>query len=129
MDRLLQFVKFGIVATVNILSTYIIYIVMLQTTRPAEAMAIAYGLPTMVVLLFNSSWLFDHHQVGFKMICKYYLTYLCSWAFCVGNARFLGHFAFVNRMLIPLFCLAVVLPVVYLLCRNWVFSGAIKARR
>lgn len=57
-----QFIKFGLTGGLNTGLTYVIYLLLVHLTTPTVAMAVGYGLTSLVGLTLNNHWVFNAHQ-------------------------------------------------------------------
>lgn len=124
MKRLItQFIQFGAVGALNTVLTYIIYLILYQHISPTLAMAVGYGLTSLLGLALNKQWVFK--QSGGKMswmTFKYYATYGTTFLLSLILTSTWVDVLHFPAAWAPLFSLAVTVPVNFLLSKYWVFT-------
>lgn len=117
-----QFFKFGIVGFINTILTFLIYTFFWKLTSPTIAMAIGYGLTTLLGLTINKKWVFKTSGNVTKTAIKYYLTYIFTWCLTVLLTFLLSVHTSINAEIIPILTLVVTVPVNFILSKLWVFK-------
>ncbi|QEU46365.1 GtrA family protein [Schleiferilactobacillus harbinensis] len=124
MKRLItQFIQFGAVGALNTVLTYIIYFILYQHISPTLAMAVGYGLTSLLGLALNKQWVFK--QSGGEMswmTFKYYATYGTTFLLSLILTSTWVDVLHFPAAWAPLFSLAVTVPVNFLLSKYWVFT-------
>ncbi|QFR64678.1 GtrA family protein [Schleiferilactobacillus harbinensis] len=124
MKRLItQFIQFGAVGALNTVLTYIIYLILYQHISPTLAMAVGYGLTSLLGLALNKQWVFK--QSGGEMswmTFKYYATYGTTFLLSLILTSTWVDVLHFPAAWAPLFSLAVTAPVNFLLSKYWVFT-------
>lgn len=124
MKRLItQFIQFGAVGALNTVLTYIIYLILYQHISPTLAMAVGYGLTSLLGLVLNKQWVFK--QSGGEMswmTFKYYATYGTTFLLSLILTSTWVDVLHFPAAWAPLFSLAVTVPVNFLLSKYWVFT-------
>ncbi|MBO3090462.1 GtrA family protein [Schleiferilactobacillus harbinensis] len=124
MKRLItQFIQFGAVGALNTVLTYIIYLILYQHISPTLAMAVGYGLTSLLGLALNKQWVFK--QSGGEMswmTFKYYATYGTTFLLSLILTSTWVDVLHFPAAWAPLFSLAVTVPVNFLLSKYWVFA-------
>lgn len=124
MKRLItQFIQFGAVGALNTVLTYIIYLILYQHISPTLAMAVGYGLTSLLGLALNKQWVFK--QSGGEMswmTFKYYATYGTTFLLSLILTSTWVDVLHFPATWAPLFSLAVTVPVNFLLSKYWVFT-------
>ncbi|GEK05986.1 GtrA family protein [Schleiferilactobacillus harbinensis] len=124
MKRLItQFIQFGAVGALNTVLTYIIYLILYQHISPTLAMAVGYGLTSLLGLALNKQWVFK--QSGGEMswmTFKYYATYGTTFLLSLILTSTWVDVLHFPAAWAPLFSLAVTVPVNFLLSKYWVFT-------
>lgn len=116
-----QLFKFGIIGFLNTWLTYVIYLLLIKATNATFAMAIGYGVTSLIGLTLNNRWVFNAHAQFKSVVMKYYVTYLFTWIISVGFANAASSWSQMNTTLIPLFSLILTVPTNFLLSKFWVF--------
>ncbi|MFD1124938.1 GtrA family protein [Lentilactobacillus raoultii] len=101
-----------------------IYLLLLSPTNATIAMAIGYGITSLLSLTLNNHWVFKTHAQFKAVVFKYYTTYLSTWLLSTAIADVLSRFTEVNQQLIPIFSLLVTVPTNFLLSKFWVFKNS-----
>ncbi|MFT8400262.1 MAG: GtrA family protein [Lentilactobacillus diolivorans] len=94
---------------------------MIKATNATFAMAIGYGVTSLIGLTLNNRWVFNAHAQFKSVVMKYYVTYLFTWIISVGFANAASSWSQMNTTLIPLFSLILTVPTNFLLSKFWVF--------
>jgi putative flippase GtrA len=118
-----QFIQFGAVGALNTVLTYIIYLILYQHISPTLAMAVGYGLTSLLGLALNKQWVFK--QSGGEMswmTFKYYATYGTTFLLSLILTSTWVDVLHFPAAWAPLFSLAVTVPVNFLLSKYWVFT-------
>nr|WP_243892453.1 GtrA family protein [Schleiferilactobacillus harbinensis] len=118
-----QFIQFGAVGALNTVLTYIIYLILYQHISPTLAMAVGYGLTSLLGLALNKQWVFK--QSGGEMswmTFKYYATYGTTFLLSLILTSTWVDVLHFPAAWAPLFSLAVTVPVNFLLSKYWVFA-------
>lgn len=117
-----QFIKFGMTGGLNTILTYIIYLLLVQLTNATVAMAIGYGLTSLIGLSLNNHWVFKAHQAVKTVAWKYYATYGFTWLISVFFAHVASTTWHAPNWLIPIGSLMLTIPLNFLLSKFWVFG-------
>ncbi len=117
-----QFIKFGLTGGLNTGLTYVIYLLLVHLTTPTVAMAVGYGLTSLVGLTLNNHWVFNAHQAVRSVAWKYYATYGFTWLLSVGFTHVASTNWQLPTWLIPIGSLMLTIPLNFLLSKFWVFS-------
>lgn len=120
INILRQFFKFGIVGLINTILTYLIYSMLYKATSPTFAMAIGYGITSIIGLTINQKWVFKANH-DWMIVVKYYLTYLLTWTLSILVTEVASNYFHVIASIIPLITLLVTTPTNFLLSKYWVF--------
>ncbi len=117
-----QLFKFGLIGLGNTLLTYAIYLLLLSPTNATVAMAVGYGITSLLSLTLNNHWVFKTHAHFKSVVVKYYATYFSTWLLSTIIANVLSNMPAVNDHLIPIFSLIITVPTNFLLSKFWVFK-------
>ncbi|TMT01686.1 GtrA family protein [Apilactobacillus kunkeei] len=120
INILRQFFKFGIVGLINTILTYLIYSMLYKATSPTFAMAIGYGITSIIGLTINQKWVFKANH-DWMIVVKYYLTYFLTWTLSILVTEVASNYFHVIASIIPLITLLVTTPTNFLLSKYWVF--------
>lgn len=120
INILRQFFKFGIVGLINTILTYLIYSMLYKATSPTFAMAIGYGITSIIGLTINQKWVFKANH-DWMIVVKYYLTYLLTWTLSILVTEVASNYFHVIANIIPLITLLVTTPTNFFLSKYWVF--------
>ncbi|MCP9368310.1 polysaccharide synthesis protein GtrA [Lentilactobacillus kefiri] len=116
-----QLFKFGITGFINTVLTYVIYMLLLHATNATIAMAIGYGITSLLGLTMSNRWVFQTGNSVKSVVWKYYATYLFTWLISVLFAHFASGFPIIDSRLIPIISLLITVPTNFLLSKFWVF--------
>ncbi|UQS84605.1 GtrA family protein [Apilactobacillus apisilvae] len=122
MKSIKQFFKFGIIGIINTLLTYLIYTILWKPTSPTIAMAIGYGLTSLIGLTINKIWVFKSTNNLSHIAAKYYATYLFTWLLSITSTNLISSYSNLNKQLIPIIALIITIPTNFVLSKYWVFS-------
>ncbi|TPR24787.1 GtrA family protein [Apilactobacillus micheneri] len=118
-----QLFKFGIIGLINTILTYLIYTLLWHITNPTIAMAIGYGITSVIGLTINKQWVFKSNNNLSKIAVKYYTTYLLTWLLSVTITYLISTQSTINEQIIPLIALIITIPTNFCLSKYWVFSN------
>ncbi|CAI2609401.1 GtrA family protein [Apilactobacillus apinorum] len=116
-----QFFKFGVVGLINTILTYLIYTLLYKATSPTDAMAIGYGITSVIGLTINRKWVFKSNH-NWMLVAKYYLTYLFTWTLSIVVTDISSNYFHVLASIIHLITLFVTTPTNFILSKYWVFK-------
>ena len=120
--NLQQLVKFGMTGGLNTILTYIIYQLLAPSTNATFAMAVGYGLTSVLGLTLSNHWVFKAHQAVKSVAWKYYATYGFTWLVSVGFAHIASTTWQLPNWFIPIGSLMLTIPLNFVLSKFWVFS-------
>lgn len=120
LHSLFQFSKFSLVGLLNTILTYLIYLCLDKSTNPSIAMAIGYGITSLIGLALNQKWVFGNHYHQ-TTVMKYYLTYGLTWVISVFSTHLMSKGLAIPNFIIPLFVVTITTPINFGLCKYWVF--------
>ncbi|MDH5108077.1 GtrA family protein [Lentilactobacillus kefiri] len=106
---------------INTVLTYVIYMLLLHATNATIAMAIGYGITSLLGLTMSNRWVFQTGNSVKSVVWKYYATYLFTWLISVLFAHFASGFPIIDSRLIPIISLLITVPTNFLLSKFWVF--------
>ncbi|MDV3518628.1 GtrA family protein [Lentilactobacillus otakiensis] len=106
----------------NTLLTYVIYLLLLHPTNATIAMAIGYGITSLLGLSLNNRWVFQTGTSAKSIAWKYYATYIFTWLISVLFAHFASGWPLIDSRLIPIISLIITVPTNFLLSKFWVFN-------
>lgn len=118
-----QLFKFGIIGLINTILTYLIYTFLWHITNPTIAMAIGYGITSVIGLTINKQWVFKSSNNLSNIAVKYYATYLLTWLLSVTITHLISTQSTINGQIIPLIALIITIPTNFCLSKYWVFSN------
>ncbi|HJE97123.1 MAG TPA: GtrA family protein [Ligilactobacillus acidipiscis] len=121
-----QLIKFCTIGGINTFLTYLIYLLLYQSTGNTFAMASGYGITSLLGLLFNDHWVFKADSPNFWLVLRFYATYGLTWLLSVGLTFVASNWWNFQAELIPLFCLLITTPTNFLLSKFWVFKKSSK---
>lgn len=120
---LTQFVQFGAVGALNTVLTYGIYLLLYQHISPTLAMAVGYGLTSLLGLALNKQWVFKDRGGQLSWVTfKYYATYGTTFLLSLLLTSLWVDGLRLPAALAPMFSLAVTVPVNFFLSKYWVFT-------
>lgn len=103
--------------------TYVIYLLLLHPTNATIAMAIGYGMTSLLGLALNNRWVFQTGASVKTVAWKYYATsYIFTWLISVLFAHFASGWPILDSRLIPIISLMITIPTNFLLSKFWVFN-------
>jgi putative flippase GtrA len=120
LHSLFQFSKFGLVGLLNTILTYLIYLCLTKLTLPTIAMAVGYGITSLIGLALNRKWVFVN-QSNWTLTIKYYLTYVLTWGISVLSTHFMSNNLAISNLIIPILVVTITTPINFILCKYWVF--------
>ncbi|WKN29315.1 GtrA family protein [Apilactobacillus kunkeei] len=91
-----------------------------KATSPTFAMAIGYGITSIIGLTINQKWVFKANH-DWMIVVKYYLTYLLTWTLSILVTEVTSNYFHVIGSIIPLITLLVTTPTNFFLSKYWVF--------
>jgi putative flippase GtrA len=94
---------------------------LLHATNATIAMAIGYGITSLLGLTMSNRWVFQTGNSVKSVVWKYYATYLFTWLLSVLFAHFASGFPIIDSRLIPIISLLITVPTNFLLSKFWVF--------
>ncbi|WP_404819269.1 GtrA family protein [Lentilactobacillus sunkii] len=106
---------------INTVLTYVIYLALLGPTNATVAMAIGYGITSLLGLTLSNRWVFQTGTSVKSVIWKYYATYVFTWLISVLFAHFASGWPLIDSRLIPIISLMITVPTNFLLSKFWVF--------
>lgn len=118
-----QLLKFGITGFINTVLTYVIYLALLAPTNATIAMAIGYGITSLLGLTLSNRWVFQTGTSFKTVVWKYYATYVFTWLISVLFAHFASAWPIIDSRLIPIISLMITVPTNFLLSKFWVFHN------
>lgn len=117
-----QIIQFGLVGGVNTLLTYAIYFLTYQQIGAVAAMALGYGITSIIGLLVNRTWVFSTKKDLNKIIPRFYTTYGITWLLSIIATAFFNDVIHIAGLIVPIFSLLITFPINYILSRKWVFA-------
>ena len=117
-----QIIQFGLVGGVNTLLTYVIYFLTYQQIGVVSAMALGYGITSIIGLLVNRTWVFSTKKDLNKIIPRFYTTYGITWLLIIIATAFFNDVIHIAGLIVPIFSLLITFPINYILSRKWVFA-------
>lgn len=117
-----QIIQFGLVGGVNTLLTYVIYFLTYQQIGAVAAMALGYGITSIIGLLVNRTWVFSTKKDLNKIIPRFYTTYGITWLLIIIATAFFNDVIHIAGLIVPIFSLLITFPINYILSRKWVFA-------
>ncbi|TPR18087.1 GtrA family protein [Apilactobacillus timberlakei] len=118
-----QLFKFGIIGLINTILTYLIYTLLWHITNPPVAMAIGYGITSVIGLTINKQWVFKSNNNLRKIAIKYYTTYPLTWLLSIVITYLISTQSTINGQIIPLIALIITIPTNFCLSKYWTFSN------
>jgi putative flippase GtrA len=124
VKRLLtQFIQFGLVGALNTVLTYVIYLLLYQQISPTLAMAVGYGLTSLMGLWLNKSWVFKRAGGELSWLTfKYYATYGSTFCLSLVLTSLWVDAWHLPSAIAPLFSLMITVPANFVLSKYWVFT-------
>jgi putative flippase GtrA len=120
LHNLFQLSKFGLVGLLNTILTYLIYLCLAKSMYPTIAMAVGYGITSLIGLALNRQWVFNN-QSNRTLTIKYYLTYGLTWGISVLSTHFMSNLLAIPNFIIPILVVTITTPINFILCKYWVF--------
>lgn len=120
--KIQQFIQFGLVGALNTVLTTLIYWGLYRWLGPTIAMAIGYGLTSVLGLALNGRWVFRGGRKLAQAAPRYYLTYAGTWALSVGLTAWWSNWQPDLTAFAPIVSLCATVPVNFILSRYWVFN-------
>ena len=118
-----QFFKFGIVGTINTVSSWIFYysLVFLKVNY-LIATTVAYFLSSIIGYILNKTWVFRKKDKSKTPMLKYYVVYISSYFLNMGCMYLFVDILNISNLLAPILVLFITVPYNFIFSRLWVFK-------
>lgn len=118
-----QFFKFGIVGTINTVSSWIFYysLIFLKVNY-LIATTVAYFLSSIIGYILNKTWVFRKKDKSKTSMLKYYVVYISSYFLNMGCMYLFVDILNISDLLAPILVLFITVPYNFIFSRLWVFK-------
>lgn len=118
-----QFIKFGIVGSINTFSSWIFYYSLLfLNINYLISTTIAYILSSIIGYFLNNSWVFKNKIYDQKGILKYYIVYGSSYLINICSMYIFVDILSISEIISPILVLFITVPYNFIFNKIWVFT-------